>query len=127
MRAGINYFFDMPLLDETYRRLQYKQWSASLNMHSAPGHFKPDYGSLYQYRPQWTMVLIVLTGCVFLLVGIVLPSYSCRILGGILLVETIPRVTVELVWRRTRVGDLGTRFANRWLHRIKWEGDSLRT
>lgn len=127
VRASINYLFDMPLLNEMYQRLQYKQWSASLSVHgeaSAHSSFKPDYGPLYQYRPQWTMALIIFIGCLFLQVGILLPSYSCRILGGILLVETIPRVSVELLWRRTRVGGWGTRFANRWLHRNSWEADA---
>ena len=128
VRAGINYLFDMPLFAETYRRLQYKQWLASLSVHGdtlAQGaSFKPDYGLMHQYRPQWTLALIVFAGCLFLLVGVSLHSYNCRILGGILLVENVPRASMELLWRRTRIGLWGRRFANRWLHRISWEADA---
>lgn len=128
IRVNIGRYFELPLLIETYKRLEHKQWSASLDerrdMTGRRSFHIPDEGPLYQYRPQWIAGIIILAGCSLLIMGFPLDSYNARILGAILILETVPRVLVELLWRRTRLGDFGRMFVQRWLHRIYWEADS---
>lgn len=128
VRANIGRYLELPLLIETYQRLERKGWSASLDarkdINSVKPPFSPDKGPLYQYRPQWIAGVITLTGCLLLVLGFPWHQYSARILGAILIIETVPRVLVELLWRRTRVGEFGRRFINTWLHRVYWEADN---
>lgn len=128
IRVNIGRYFELPLLIETYKRLEHKQWSASLDgARDVTGRrltYKADNGPLYQYRPQWIAGAITLAGCSLLILGFPLGSYNARILGAILILETVPRVLIELLWRRTRMGDVGRIFVQRWLHRIYWEADS---
>lgn len=128
IRANVGRYFELPLLVEAYKRLEYKQWSASLDAprvaENARFSYRPDNGPLYQYRPQWIAGVVILAGCILLYAGFSLHFYSATILGAILIIETVPRITVEILWRRTRLGDFGRRFAQRWLHRVYWEADS---
>lgn len=98
---------------------QYRRWASSFGGIDARKFVEVDDGRRrvsYQYRPWWLAVVIVVGAAALLAAGMKFAVMVwATVPGAALLVETVVRVGIELLWLRTPLGAFGKRARLRWL------------
>ncbi|MCJ1267904.1 hypothetical protein MMC22_007790 [Lobaria immixta] len=109
---------EYPLLSEIIGQRQYYRWATTFSGVD-PENFAIVNDSKplsYQYRPWWLAVLLILGAIALLVTGTRFPvMHAATVPGAVLLVETVLRFGIELLWLRTPLGDIGKRLLLRWL------------
>lgn len=118
LRAFVLLFIEAHLLYEIVGERQYYRWASTFSGVD-PDKFAIVSGSQqlsYQYRPWWLAVVVLLGGVALVVPGCIFPVMLwATVPGAALVVETILRFGLELLWLRTPLGTYGRRIRLRWL------------
>ena len=97
---------------------QYYRWARTFSGVD-PSKFTAVDGSKYvscQYRPWWLAVLLILVAVTLIVIGVRFHLMLWAIVSGAaLLIETVMRITLEVLWLGTPLGAIGKRARLRWL------------
>ena len=126
IKLAIFVLMEQSILLEIVGERQYYRWANTFSGTARVSRSTVDDSKplLYQYRPWWLIVVLIFSAVAQIATGLkVQVVLWATATGAALLVETVLRVVLELLWLRTRLGLLGKRLLLRWL---PWFSVSIR-
>lgn len=118
IRAAIFLLLEAHYLFRIAGERQYYRWACTFSGVN-PSKFTAVDGFKHlscQYRPWWLAVLLILVAITLIVTGVRFHLMLWAVASGAaLLIETVMRITLEVLWLRTPLGTIGKRVRLRWL------------
>ena len=118
IRAAIFLLLEAHYLFRIAGERQYYRWASTFSGVD-PSKFPAVDGFEHfscQYRPWWLVVLPIVVAVTLIVTGVRFHLMLWAIASGAaLLIETVMRITLEVLWLRTPLGTIGKRVRLRWL------------